>query len=742
MQKGILTYTNLGKFGRLGNQMFQVASTIGLAENNQMDYAFSWAYQKYFQHALPKTPAIDFNPVGEPEYFFNEMLLNKDFNIDLMGYFQSEKYFKDSKEAIKYFFTWEETFINSIIKKHAHIISQKPISLHVRREDYLNEDSYVELKAPYYHAVLDQFESDIPVLVFSDDIEWCKQHLDFNRETFFAEGNSDIEDLALMTLCNHFIIANSTFSWWGAWLGEKESSVVIAPPVWYTKKAEPKLGDKDLIPERWIRFSPDKVAIKKQKIDLTDITFTIPVKYDHKDRAANLELIIKFLKYHFDTNIIVMETGEKSRFKYLENEVEYVFWYSSYFHRTNLLNNMATMANTPFIANWDADILIHQDHILKGVEMLRNGGEMVYPYDGTFHRIPREYFAEVNKTLSVQSLRGIPHQPHEFDQESFGGAVFWNKDKFLEIGGENENFISYGPEDYERYHRAKILELKIDRVIGPLFHIDHYVGNDSSGKHLHFKKNQEEFNKVKSLSKGKLLDYINSWIWKKSIEEHHSKNLSQLLQIGFDRTYLINLDRNPERLDYAENELFKIGYENFERWPAVDGKALRLKSKNKRLTPGMIGCYQSHLNVLEDAIKNSYETIMVFEDDIKPVDGFADLLEQAFPLLPKDWEFVFWGYGERGPFGSYKKMVNDYWVVPGCPWGTQAYMVRGKETIKKLYDLLQGITMQIDEKLANTVLPYNGFKYYGVFPSLINQNMQDFPSEVQTNRDNKITITR
>jgi len=106
------------------------------------------------------------------------------------------------------------------------------ISLHIRRGDYVLNDNHPVQTIEYYQQALDKLPSDIPVLVFSDDTEWCKAHEFFRPDRFFIlEGNGTEVDMCMMTLASYHIIANSSFSWWGAWLAK--SKHVIAPKNWF-----------------------------------------------------------------------------------------------------------------------------------------------------------------------------------------------------------------------------------------------------------------------------------------------------------------------------------------------------------------------------------------------------------------------------------------------------------------------------------------------------------------------------
>ena len=127
---------------------------------------------------------------------------------------------------------------------------ENTVSLHVRRTDYVNLQNYHPIAAiQYYKDALDLIEHD-KVVVFSDDINWCKKNFKFNNMVFI-EGNSNIEDLYLMSMCNNNVIANSSFSWWAAWLNKNEYKKIVAPKVWFGPAAP---SDKDIIPDTWIKI--------------------------------------------------------------------------------------------------------------------------------------------------------------------------------------------------------------------------------------------------------------------------------------------------------------------------------------------------------------------------------------------------------------------------------------------------------------------------------------------------------
>lgn len=522
----------MGNNGRLGNQLFQIAALIGIARKNNVPYKLpQWAYAKYFPNYKPtlstkeQTAALNtWDQFNEANFAHNDITIDVALDINLNGYFQCEKYFYD-KEEIKRLFIFDfkqlpfevESFSND--KEYL----SNACAIHIRRGDYVDHPHYYNAPLSYYRAAIGHILSkneDVHFLVFSDDIKWCRDALKeipsgkkpFN---FFAD-TPEIVDLATITMCKHFICANSSFSWWGAWLGEKEGSIVIFPNRWLMGEFEKKNPTHDIVPDRWHKGAPHA-----DKIDLKDVTFTIPVMYDHADRKANLDLCIHFLRTHFDTNIAVAEWGTDPHFAYTKDYGAYTHYnQAGAFHRTRMLNDMAMAATTPYVFNYDADVFFDPQQILASINKLRTGkASGCYPYDGRFYRVDRQYMHLLESTLQVSDLIHLPYPEKSHTETSYGGAIAWNKEKFIAFGLENQNMISFGPEDYERFDRAKRLGFFVDRVKGPLFHINHYTGPDSSTTNPHFKQNWAEYDRIKTLPDNRLSEYVESWTWRKAAAE-------------------------------------------------------------------------------------------------------------------------------------------------------------------------------------------------------------------------------
>ena len=247
--------------GGLGNYLFQIGATVTLAKKINTNAVFDTRsaikvqghIDTYKDNILRniETGLVKVNNLyREPSFSYNEIPLVD--SMMLQGYFQSEKYL--DRSLILDIFGIDKVTKATIQEKYNVLfkkgVMNSAVSLHVRRGDYVNiQDRHPVLPIEYYEKARDELGRFRPYLVFSDDIQWCKEH--FKGTNFiFIEGNTDIVDLYLMSMCQDNIIANSSFSWWGAYLNQTEDKKVIAPKTWFGINKQ--LNTKDLIPSNWI----------------------------------------------------------------------------------------------------------------------------------------------------------------------------------------------------------------------------------------------------------------------------------------------------------------------------------------------------------------------------------------------------------------------------------------------------------------------------------------------------------
>lgn len=252
----MITFSKLEKKGHLGNQLFQIASTIGIAVENNHDFCFPiWSHNRFFKNELPVLTKQEFIAYKENRFHFEAIKLDS-ANYDLEGWFQSEKYF--DKKLAKHYFEFKVDLIQKLKKLYKDAFSKKTILLSIRRGDFVNHPDYFQLPINYYIlALLHNFPDweERNLIVLSDDIDYCKFHFSFLNNAFFGSQLSGIEQLALGSLCDDFIISNSTFSWWCAWLGEKGHSTVVRPLHYFTAAKNKADSDNDYFPERWKVFN-------------------------------------------------------------------------------------------------------------------------------------------------------------------------------------------------------------------------------------------------------------------------------------------------------------------------------------------------------------------------------------------------------------------------------------------------------------------------------------------------------
>jgi len=247
----MITFNELGRYGQLGNGMFQVAATIGLA----VDYGFDYGFPQWNDNAKGLVP---FNlPISERKsnvinvgwdtdpYDFLETVELPD-ECSLHGHFQSEGWFCHVEDTIREIFTFKAI-------EHEKL-PDNAIAIHVRRGDYDGAYHNHISAQSYKEAIRDikAIHGDIPVYVFSDEPDKAYAELKEKSWEFVPVGNF-VSDLATMSTATHFVIANSTYSWWGAWLGYKGGEV-YAPDQWFGWKYK-NMTSNHIIPNWWKKYS-------------------------------------------------------------------------------------------------------------------------------------------------------------------------------------------------------------------------------------------------------------------------------------------------------------------------------------------------------------------------------------------------------------------------------------------------------------------------------------------------------
>jgi len=260
----MITFSKFGNYGNLGNQLHQLASLIGFSEKYGCDLILpEWKYAAYFQNP-PKQGLV--RPdifVEEPYYHYTPEfwdVYNDDFktkNADILGWLQTEKYWQHCKEKVHHALQFEETFQNNVKAKFKKALQKETIAISIRRGDFITNPNFYFLSMQYYFGALQEYFpgfKNYNVLFFSDDLDYCRAHIRHYSNFYFATGLNGIEQLCLLRNCRHFIISNSSFSWWGAMLGEKKDSIIIRPAHVFEGGLKAKFNTRDCFPERWHQY--------------------------------------------------------------------------------------------------------------------------------------------------------------------------------------------------------------------------------------------------------------------------------------------------------------------------------------------------------------------------------------------------------------------------------------------------------------------------------------------------------
>lgn len=269
------------------------------------------------------------------------------------------------------------------------------------------------------------------------------------------------------------------------------------------------------------------------KIDLSDVTFLVPIRIDSSDRLRNIFLSVSYLLKNFETNIIVKESDSESLFnKYLkrffDGKITYVFEKNdnSHFHRTRIINDMVMDSKTKFVCNYDADIILPIETYIKAKFMLESGYDVVYPYrygvrgekkvnfvdnDNFFNNVdllPEQEFAKNNFNIDILE-KYFFYDRNALGEgfANYGMCQFFDRNVYINGFLENENFISYAPEDKERFYRFSTLGYNIGRIDESAYHMEHSRNHNSSNSNPYMNHNLYLWENLKKLNKQQIIDY-------------------------------------------------------------------------------------------------------------------------------------------------------------------------------------------------------------------------------------------
>lgn len=239
------------------DRLFNIEAKIALSEN--ISNVIGWQ-QSILMRRLFRKPQLKFarhkNYIVEPHFSYWSGFNQLKDNCYIDGYWQSERYFFEYADKIRAEFTLKLPFSEKNAEIVEYISQVNAVSLHIRRGDYVSnaKNAYIGIcSLDYYKTAINYIKNRVekPIFfIFSDDINWVKNNLQTDAKSVFVDHNSGAEsynDMRLMSLCKHHIIANSSFSWWGAWLNPNPEKIVIAPKKWFASD----IKSDDLIPTNW-----------------------------------------------------------------------------------------------------------------------------------------------------------------------------------------------------------------------------------------------------------------------------------------------------------------------------------------------------------------------------------------------------------------------------------------------------------------------------------------------------------
>ena len=205
----------------------------------------------------------------EPHFHYWKEFFSAPEKCYAVGYWQSERYFKSVETSIRQAFSFKIPLDGKNTEVADKISKGNAVSLHIRRGDYANDQAthavHGLLPMRYYQMAVThaaQFLESPRFFVFSDDIGWARANLNLNYSCEFIDHNRGADsyrDMQLMSLCDHHIIANSSFSWWGAWLNPDPGKIVIAPKEWFANANDVS----DLFPSGWVEISVESPLVNK-----------------------------------------------------------------------------------------------------------------------------------------------------------------------------------------------------------------------------------------------------------------------------------------------------------------------------------------------------------------------------------------------------------------------------------------------------------------------------------------------
>jgi GR25 family glycosyltransferase involved in LPS biosynthesis len=654
-----ITMINIGIYGRLGNQLFQYALLYKLSllykiniklpiydENficheNTNDKKKTKIH-KYFDlkyEILDNFNLDDYYNINETNFSYSSKFLNlhnENKNININGYFQSYKYFNDIKDDIINIFKFKNDIFTTA-KNYIYNIKNNNlpiVGIHIRRGDLINYTGYgPPININYIINAINYIKSkinDFIILVLSDDISWVKNNLNVSNNIYYSRFD-EITDLCLLTLCNHLILSNSSFSWWGAYLNTNPNKIVIIKSInnqdYFFDYVVPINERCDLIPPDWIQLDDDKninienviystiynrgknLTIKKLNLikelvicnkdyikDKYDYGIVIPT-YNRPDylKYTLQALIISNINL-FNIIFIIFDDGSEDKNtlelinKFNLKNIPIIKIYSNRYNllqKNDLHNTIIAGSCYPYSIKFSYDILFRLN--CKYVINLDSDAMVCYDWliilNNFINKINDEYFI-----LSGFKNDGTTHKIKEeyndhYILNGFGGInIIFNKKTFYDIIYEQIYDTAYDWYIMEvvKSKNIKIYSLKPSivqhigfntSIIRGIENVENYKLNNTTYEEItNIKLNNDIDINLYNIDKNILLELDNK---SKNIENFpHSNDYKLIRNETFldkiiDKIFIINLDDRKDRLNNIIKHLYNINITDIERFNAI-----------------------------------------------------------------------------------------------------------------------------------------------------------------------------
>jgi len=429
---------------------------------------------------------------------------------------------------------------------------------------------------------------------------------------------------------------------------------------------------------------------------MAQVTFTIPMRIDSRDRLRNLLTIVRHLHRTYPSRIVVGSDEPGGLQHLLPAGVEVLPIDSNVelpFHHTRVLNDLAWVVTTPVIINTETDIIIPEAQLREAVRQIIEGErDVILPYSGDQGiGIPpdeREAFLAGPLDASAAGDRQRWHW------NVIGGCVVWNRAEFHRVGMENEHFIGWGLEDDERIHRAQALGARFGRVDGPLFHIDHERGLGSSDRTDYYVTNKAELRRIQSLDRAELESEVAAWPWTQgsttvTVQPVAARDLTILIPVRLEHPdRRRNLLVCTRALDATLDTRVIVGLGNpagLHRWlpehndvvavhdPPGPFHRTRILNDLVRLADTeFVALLDTDVIIPQHQWQECLDRLRAGADLVLPYDGtFLDVPHSTHPWL------------QRGAYSSMPRVRFDVWhpnSVGGCVvWRRESFLNAGME---------------------------------------------------------------